>query len=163
MSTIQCVSPVDGKVYVERPTASPEEINRVLSAAETAQKSWKNTPVSERMTLCSKAVDAFLSHREEIEQELTWQMGRPIAQAPGEVAGFEERACYMIDIAESALSDIQPEAKDGFTRYIKREPLGVVFVVAPWNFPYLTSVNAIMPALLAGNSVVLKHSAQTPL
>jgi acyl-CoA reductase-like NAD-dependent aldehyde dehydrogenase len=79
------------------------------------------------------------------------------------VAGFEERARYMIQIADSALADIKPEAKDGFTRYIKREPLGVVFVVAPWNFPYLTSVNAIMPALLAGNAVVLKHSAQTPL
>jgi len=163
MSTIQCVSPVDGSVFVERPSASPEEIQRVLGAAEAAQKSWKNTPVSERMALCSKAVDAFVSHREEIAEELTWQMGRPISQAPGEVAGFEERARYMIEIADSALADIKPEAKDGFTRYIKREPLGVVFVVAPWNFPYLTSVNAIMPALLAGNAVVLKHSAQTPL
>jgi len=163
MSTIQCISPVDGSVYVERQTASPEEIERVLNAAEAAQGSWKNTPVSERMALCSKAVDAFLAQREEIAEELTWQMGRPISQAPGEVAGFEERARYMIEIADSALADIKPAAKDGFTRYIKREPLGVVFVVAPWNFPYLTSVNAIMPALLAGNAVVLKHSAQTPL
>ena len=163
MTTIQCISPVDGSVYVERPTASPEEIERVLNAAETAQKSWKSTPVSERMMLCSKAVDAFLAHSEVIAEELTWQMGRPISQAPGEVAGFEERARYMIEIADSALADVKPAAKDGFTRYIKREPLGVVFVVAPWNFPYLTSVNAIMPALLAGNAVVLKHSAQTPL
>jgi acyl-CoA reductase-like NAD-dependent aldehyde dehydrogenase len=163
MSTIQCISPVDGSVYVERQTASSEEIQLVLGAAEAAQKSWKNTPVSERMALCSKAVDAFVAHREEIAEELTWQMGRPISQAPGEVAGFEERARYMIEIADSALADIKPEAKDGFTRYIKREALGVVFVVAPWNFPYLTSVNAIMPALLAGNAVVLKHSAQTPL
>jgi len=90
-------------------------------------------------------------------------MGRPISQAPGEVGGFEERARYMIEIADTALADLKPEQKDGFTRYIKREPLGVVFVVAPWNFPYLTSVNAIMPALLAGNAVILKHSAQTPL
>ncbi len=163
MSTIQCISPVDGSVYVECETASSAEIQRVLDAAEAAQKSWKNTPVSERMALCSKAVDAFVAHRDEIAEELTWQMGRPISQAPGEVAGFEERARYMIEIADSALADIKPEAKDGFTRYIKRESLGVVFVVAPWNFPYLTSVNAIMPALLAGNAVVLKHSAQTPL
>ena len=90
-------------------------------------------------------------------------MGRPISQAPGEVAGFEERARHMIEIADSALADLKPTEKDGFTRFIRREPLGVVFVVAPWNFPYLTSVNAIMPALLAGNAVVLKHSAQTPL
>jgi len=163
MSTIQCISPVDGSVYVERETASSEEIQRVLCAAEAAQQAWKNTPVAERKALCGKAVDAFVAHREEIAEELTWQMGRPISQAPGEVAGFEERARYMIEIADGALADIKPEAKDGFTRYIKREPLGVVFVVAPWNFPYLTSVNAIMPALLAGNAVVLKHSAQTPL
>ena len=90
-------------------------------------------------------------------------MGRPISQAPGEIAGFEERARHMIEIAATALADLKPVEKDGFTRFIRREPLGVVFVVAPWNFPYLTSVNAIMPAILAGNAVVLKHSAQTPL
>ena len=163
MNTIQCISPVDGSVYVERPTASKEQIQQALSAAVAAQKQWKNTTIEERQALCDKAVYAFLSHKDEVCEELTWQMGRPISQSPGEVAGFEERARHMIAIADSALADIKPEAKDGFTRYIKREPLGVVFVVAPWNFPYLTSVNAIMPALLAGNAVILKHSAQTPL
>jgi len=163
MAIIQCISPVDGSVYVERETASAEQIQQTMSAAVKAQKQWKNTPVAQRQALCSKAVDAFVAHKAEIAEELTWQMGRPISQAPGEVAGFEERARYMIEIADTALADLKPEEKDGFTRYIKREPLGVVFVVAPWNFPYLTSVNAIMPALLAGNAVVLKHSAQTPL
>ncbi len=163
MTTIQCISPVDGSVYVERQTASAEAIQQALSAAVVAQKNWKNTPVAERQAMCNKAVDAFLSHKDEISEELTWQMGRPISQSPGEVAGFEERARHMISIADSALADVRPEAKEGFTRYIKREPLGVVFIVAPWNFPYLTSVNAIMPALLAGNAVILKHSAQTPL
>jgi acyl-CoA reductase-like NAD-dependent aldehyde dehydrogenase len=163
MSLIQCISPVDGSVYVERETASAEEIQRALADAETAQLGWKNTPLAERCAICSKAVDAFVARKTEIGEELTWQMGRPISQGPGEVAGFEERARYMIEIAEQALADVRPAAKEGFTRYIKREALGVVFVVAPWNFPYLTSVNAIMPALLAGNAVVLKHSAQTPL
>ncbi|MDH3636206.1 MAG: aldehyde dehydrogenase family protein [Gammaproteobacteria bacterium] len=163
MTTIQCISPVDGSVYVERQTASSEEIQQTLSAAVNAQKKWKNAPIVERQALCGKAVDAFVAHRTDIAEEITWQMGRPISQAPGEVGGFEERARYMIEIAKSALADVKPVGKDGFTRYIKREPLGVVFVVAPWNFPYLTSVNAIIPALLAGNAVVLKHSAQTPL
>jgi acyl-CoA reductase-like NAD-dependent aldehyde dehydrogenase len=163
MSLIQCISPVDGNVYVERETASADEIQDALAAAETAQLAWKNMPLAERGAICSKAVDAFIARKSEIAEELTWQMGRPISQGPGEVAGFEERARYMIEIAEQALADVRPAAKDGFTRYIKREPLGVVFVVAPWNFPYLTSVNAIMPALLAGNAVLLKHSAQTPL
>ncbi len=163
MSRIQCITPVDGSVYVERETATGEQIQQVVSTSAAAQKSWRNTPLAERQALCSKAVDAFVAARDEIAAELTWQMGRPISQAPGEVAGFEERARHMIDIADSALADLTPAAKDGFTRYIRREPLGVVFVIAPWNFPYLTSVNAIVPALLAGNSVILKHSAQTPL
>jgi acyl-CoA reductase-like NAD-dependent aldehyde dehydrogenase len=163
MSKLECVSPVDGSVYVERQTATNDEIQQALSTSMEAQKKWRNTPVAERQALCSKAVDAFVAHKDDIAKELTWQMGRPISQAPGEVAGFEERARHMIEIADSALADLKPEAKHGFTRYIKREPLGVVFIIAPWNFPYLTSVNAIMPALLAGNSVILKHSAQTPL
>ena len=163
MTKIHCISPVDGSVYVERETAGAEEIRRVLSAAVEAQIKWKNKSIAERQALCSSAVDAFIAHKAEIAEELTWQMGRPISQGPGEVGGFEERARYMIDIADSALADLRPGEKEGFTRYVKREPLGVVFVIAPWNFPYLTSVNAIMPALLAGNAVVLKHSAQTPL
>jgi acyl-CoA reductase-like NAD-dependent aldehyde dehydrogenase len=163
MTTLQCVSPVDGSVYVERETANTEAIQQTLTTSTAAQQLWRNIPVAERQALCSKAVDAFVARKADIAEELTWQMGRPISQAPGEVGGFEERARHMIAIAADALADLKPEAKAGFTRYIKREPLGVVFIIAPWNFPYLTSVNAIMPALLAGNSVILKHSAQTPL
>ncbi|MFT7674275.1 MAG: acyl-CoA reductase-like NAD-dependent aldehyde dehydrogenase [Gammaproteobacteria bacterium] len=163
MASIQCISPVDGSVYVERQTATKAEIDSALNLAVKAQNEWKHTSLADRQALCLKAVEIFVSYRDEIAEELCWQMGRPISQAPGEVAGFEERAHYMIDIATDALADIDPGKKEGFTRYIKREPLGVVFVIAPWNFPYLTSVNAIMPALLAGNSVLLKHSAQTPL
>ena len=163
MAKIQCISPVDGSVYVERQTASAEQIQQTLSAAVEAQKLWKNTTVKQRQALCSQAVDAFVARKAEIAEELTWQMGRPISQAPGEVGGFEERARYMIKIADTALAEVKPEAKDGFARYIKREPLGVVFVIAPWNFPYMTAVNAIMPAILSGNAVILKHSAQTPL
>jgi len=163
MAKIQCISPVDGSVYVERQIASAEQIQQTLSAAVEAQKQWKNTTVKQRQALCSKAVDAFVARKAEIAEELTWQMGRPISQAPGEVGGFEERARYMIKIADTALAEVKPEAKEGFARYIKREPLGVVFVIAPWNFPYMTAVNAIMPAILSGNAVILKHSAQTPL
>ena len=163
MSRIQCITPVDGSVYVERETASGARIEQALAAADEARRGWRVTPIAERQAICSRAVDAFVARRDEIAAELTWQMGRPISQAPGEVGGFEERARHMISIAESALAALDPGAKQGFTRFIRREPLGVVFVIAPWNFPYLTSVNAIMPALLAGNAVILKHSAQTPL
>jgi hypothetical protein len=101
--------------------------------------------------------------RADIAAEITWQMGRPLRDSPGEVRGFEERARYMLGAAPEALAPVIPGDKAGFRRQIKRVPLGVVVVVAPWNFPYLTAVNAVLPALIAGNAVVLKHSHQTPL
>src|SRR5690606_8083333 len=117
----------------------------------------RSVPVEERGRLISRAVDAFVARGSEIAEEITRQMGRPIAHAPGEIRGFEERARHMIAIAPEALADIQVGEKPGFTRFIRREPLGVVFVIAPWNYPYLTAVNAVVPALMAGNAVILKH------
>jgi acyl-CoA reductase-like NAD-dependent aldehyde dehydrogenase len=157
------ITPIDGSLYVERPYNSAAEIAAALAAARTAAKAWRGVPVAERARLLSKAADAFVSHKEPIAEEITRQIGRPLGQSPGEVRGFEERARYMIEVASSALADIDVGAKEGFNRFIRREPLGVVFVVAPWNFPYLTAVNAVVPALMAGNAVLLKHSAQTPL
>ena len=162
-STLRTITPVDGSLYVERDYADEPIIANALSAAGQAQVAWKNTPIDERAAICSKAVDAFVALKDGIADEISWQMGRPIAFAPGEVGGFEERARHMIAIAADALADIPIEEKQGFTRFIRRDPLGVVFVIAPWNFPYLTAVNAFMPAIMAGNAVIMKHSAQTPL
>ncbi len=157
------ITPIDGSVYVERALADGAAIEKALKAARKAQSEWRSVPVEERGRLISRAVDAFVARGSEIAEEITRQMGRPIAHAPGEIRGFEERARHMIAIAPEALADIQVGEKPGFTRFIRREPLGVVFVIAPWNYPYLTAVNAVVPALMAGNAVILKHSAQTPL
>jgi acyl-CoA reductase-like NAD-dependent aldehyde dehydrogenase len=161
--TILCVSPVNGKVYAERPTASKKEIWSCFAAARAAQESWKRLPVGERARFCLAASDAMVAMRAEIVPELAWQMGRPVRYGAGELRGFEERAHHMISIAANALQRIEPGPKDGFQRYIKREPVGVVFTIAPWNYPYLTAVNSIVPALMAGNTVVLKHAASTLL
>ena len=161
--TLQCISPVDGSVYVERPLADAAEIETAIKTARRAQDAWRRISVEERAVLLSRAVDAFVDQRSAIAEEIAWQMGRPVSQAGGEVSGFEERARYMIEIAPEVLGDVVPAEKAGFTRFVRREPLGVVFVVAPWNYPYLTAVNAVVPALMAGNAVILKHSAQTPL
>ncbi len=164
MAVIQkTITPIDGSIYVERPLASSTEVAAGLGRARKAQAEWKHVSVAERQKILSRAVDAFVAKRDTVAEEITRQIGRPLSQSPGEVRGFEERARYMIEIAASALADIDVGPKQGFTRFIRREPLGVVFVVAPWNFPYLTSVNAVVPALMAGNAVILKHSAQTPL
>ncbi|MDR5906546.1 aldehyde dehydrogenase family protein [Franzmannia qiaohouensis] len=163
MAIQKTISPVDGTVYVEREQADPAQIDATLSRAASAQRSWREVPIAERARYCSAMVDAFVARRDELANELTWQMGRPIAAAGGEIGGFEERARGMIGLAEAALAPIQLADKPGFTRYITREPLGVSFIVAPWNFPFMTAVNAIVPAIMAGNTVILKHSAQTPL
>ena len=106
-------------------------------------------------------VEWCVARADAIGEELTRQMGRPIAYAPNEIRrGFQERALYMASIAEQSLQEISVEKGK---RFIRREPLGVVLVVAPWNYPWLTSVNAIVPALLAGNAVILKMAQQTPL
>ncbi len=160
---LQTITPVDGSVYIERAVATPAEIEHALSSAQAAQRGWKALTVAERAAYCTRLVDAFVADKERISIELAWQMGRPIRYAPNEVHGFEERARYMIAVAERSLTDIQIEPKAGFNRFIRREALGVVLVLAPWNYPYLTSVNSIVPALMAGNTVILKHSSQTPL
>lgn len=163
MSKLQCISPIDGSVYVERRLASNPEIQAALALAELAQQRWRQVPLAERVAIGRRAIAAFAAREGELAEELCWMMGRPIRYAAGEIRGFVERASHMADIAEQALADIQLPDKPGFTRFIRREPLGVALVIAPWNYPYLTAINAVMPALLAGNAVLLKHSAQTPL
>jgi len=159
----QTISPVDGSIYLEREYADSEQVNLALDLAHRSQKQWRQVPLAERKALCSGAVQALESNKDQIAQELCWQMGRPIKYAAGEVNSFAERAEHMIAIADTALAPLQQDEKEGFIRYIRREPVGVVLVIAPWNFPLHTPINVIVPALLAGNSVILKHSSQTPL
>jgi acyl-CoA reductase-like NAD-dependent aldehyde dehydrogenase len=161
--TVKTISPVDGRIYVERPLGTAAGIDRALDCALRAQPPWAALPLATRCAILAKAVDAFVAKTDDIAAEITWQMGRPIRYTPGEVRGFEERARYMLNAAAQALAPIQPGEKTGFNRQIKRVPLGIIVVVAPWNYPYLTAVNAVIPALIAGNTVVLKHSHQTPL
>jgi acyl-CoA reductase-like NAD-dependent aldehyde dehydrogenase len=163
MAVQKTISPVDGSVFVERALAEGVEINEALDRAVAAQRTWRAVPVEQRAILCRKFCDAFEAKQDAIAIDLTWQMGRPVRYAANEVRGTLERARYMIDIAAEALADVNPGPKDGFIRFVRREPLGVVFTVAAWNYPYLIAVNSVVPAILAGNAVVLKHSAQTPL
>jgi len=160
---LKTISPVDGRLYVERRPATPAEIDATLQRAQAAQRAWRSVPVTERAAIIERFCAAFEARGAEIAAELSWQMGRPSRYAPNEVRGMLERARYMSSIAAEALADIDVGPKPGFHRFLRREPLGVVFTVAAWNYPYLIAVNSVVPALLAGNAVVLKHSAQTPL
>lgn len=164
MALQHLVSPVDGSTLASRELATPSQIEAVLQRAADSQKIWRTTPIAERAAVIERMVQMMERDALEIATELTWQMGRPVRYTPNEILrGFQERARYMSSIAASNLNDIATPQVDGFTKWIRREPLGTVLVVAPWNYPYLTAVNSIVPALLAGNTVVLKHASQTLL
>jgi acyl-CoA reductase-like NAD-dependent aldehyde dehydrogenase len=156
------ITPIDNTVYVEREYHS-DKIEPTIENSMKAQREWSNLDVNERVKLLKNFVDDFLSRGDVISEELSRQIGRPVSQAPGELKGFKERADYMLSIAENKLANIDVTKDSNFKSYIKRRALGIVFVIAPWNYPYLVAVNSIIPAMAAGNAVILKHSAQTPL
>jgi acyl-CoA reductase-like NAD-dependent aldehyde dehydrogenase len=162
MNSVQIISPIDGSLYAERPLCTYPAIQAALSRARAAQAEWARVPVYERAKAALAFLDALTVMNDEIVPELAWQMGRPVRYG-GEKRGVEERVRYMASIAEEALSPLLPSEMPGFRRYVKREPLGIILVIAPWNYPYLTAVNSIFPALIAGNAVLLKHAAQTLL
>ncbi len=158
------ISPVNGSIYVERELAAEAGIDAALARAVAAQREWRHVPLDERIAIVTRFVEIMEANADEFGAQLAWQMGRPIRYAPFEIrCGFAERARFMMEIAPQALADTGASPKQGFRRFIRREPVGVVFIVAPWNYPYLTAVNSLVPALVAGNAVVLKHSSQTPL
>jgi len=160
---LECITPVNGSVYVQRSYANAAAIEKALTSAKRAALEWKNVSPDERAALCGKMVDAFCAKADRHAEELAWQMGRPVQYGPGEVGGFADRGRCMIALAKDALADIQLPDKKGFTRFIRKTPIGILLTIAPWNYPLLTAVNSIVPALMAGNAVLLKHSHQTPL
>lgn len=159
---ITCISPIDGSVFATRPVLSSEAARTKINRARAAQADWAARPLTERIDLVLKGVARIGAMNDEIVPELAHQMGRPVRYG-GEFGGFDERASYMAGIAETALADIVIEDSDAFKRFIARDPHGLVLVIAPWNYPYMTAINTVAPALIAGNSVVLKHASQTPL
>jgi acyl-CoA reductase-like NAD-dependent aldehyde dehydrogenase len=162
MTEITCISPIDGRVVASRRTASDAEIERALRAARNAQKAWARVPIAQRGQIMRAALAALTTANDEIVPELARQMGRPVRYG-GELRSVAERVTHMVDIAEASLAPIRPPVKEGFERYIRRDPLGVIFTIAPWNYPFLTAVNTIVPGLMAGNAVILKAASQTIL
>lgn len=160
--TIKLISPVDGSVLLERPVLSEAEALEAVSRAKTAQPSWAALPLTERIAWIEAGMVALNAMKDEVIPELADQMGRPV-RFGGEFGGMNERAEYMLKIAAEPLSPTKIEDSDGFLREIRREPVGTVFVIAPWNYPFMTAINTVVPALVAGNAVILKHASQTLL
>ena len=160
--TLHCISPVDGSTYAERKTLDAAEAQACADRARAAQPAWAARPLAERIALVKAGVAKLDEMKDQLVEELAWQMGRPTRYG-GEFGGVHDRTNYMADIAAETLAPMVVEDSAGFKRQIAREPVGVVFIVAPWNYPYLTTINTLAPALIAGNTVVLKHATQTML
>ena len=156
-------NPYTGAVHAEVALTNAAAAASIVGAASAAQRAFYNeTTLDERIALCDRLIDAFESMQDEVAADISGSMGKPVHHALGEVGGMFERVRGMRDLATAALADEVLPEKPGFDRRIVKEPVGVVFVIAPWNYPLLTAVNSIVPAVLAGNAVVLKHSPRTP-
>ena len=162
MSIQKTITPIDNSVYIERPLSTQTEIDNVIENSKKSFQSWKNTSIEDRITIINKFIDNLIALKPEVSKEICWQIGRPISQCGNELRGFEERSRHMVKIAKESLRDIPATKNDEFDNYIYKSPLGVIFVMAPWNYPIITATNTIVPALLAGNTIVIKHSSQTP-
>ncbi|KIL62232.1 hypothetical protein M378DRAFT_193228 [Amanita muscaria Koide BX008] len=166
MATTQTtISPHNQQPLITRTYPSNEQIDAAIKDASAAQKLWSRIPLDERIAIGRKFMDEIKNMSNDIPMELTLEMGRPVSQNAGEIRGLLQRADYMLSVASSCLADISLKDTDqpGFRRFIKRTPLGVVLIITPWNYPYLTSINSVLPAIVAGNAVLLKPSPQTPL
>lgn len=160
----QIISPIDGSIVAQREVATDSQIEQILTRSQAARRNWSATPVAQRAEIIERMVQYFEANVTEIATELTWQMGRPVRYTPNEILrGFQERSRHLASIAATSLSEIAVPQTAGFRKFIRREPVGTVLVIAPWNYPYLTAINSIVPALLAGNTVILKHASQTLL
>ncbi len=163
MATHTVDDPFTGETSTTVPIADDATISRTLDRAREVARTLRTTSIEERLALCDRALTAFEAKADEIARDITKQMGKPLSQSRGEVKGMAGRWRHMQEIAKESLADVVLPAKDGFDRRIAKDPLGVVLDLPAWNYPLLTAVNAVVPAVLAGNAVVLKHSPRTPL
>ena len=156
-------NPYTGEVHGEWGLSSTAAARELVARSAAAQRAWYGeTSLGERVAVCERLIEVFTAAESDVAADISGSMGKPVAHAKGEINGMFERIEAMMALAPEALAPDVLAEKPGFERQIVKEPVGVVFVIAPWNYPLLTAVNAIVPAILAGNSVVLKHSPRTP-
>ncbi|MEC9475474.1 MAG: aldehyde dehydrogenase family protein [Planctomycetota bacterium] len=161
--SLNVINPFDGSLVCSLDYDSDSDVQSKVDAAHQAQISWRQIPIDQRISIVEEGLSQFRSLARETISEVSLQMGKPISEARNELETVFDRANYMISIArESLAAEILPD-KEGFHRRIEHEPLGVVLNLAAWNYPLIIPVNVVVPALIAGNTVLLKHSARTPL
>ncbi len=162
-SVLPVDDPYRGDRVAEIPLLGADEARQRVRRSARAQAAWADRPLEERMALCEGTMEAFEANGEAIARNVSRQMGKPIAQSRQEVLTCLARARRMIELAPAALAPREIPAGAGQLRRISREPVGVVLDIAAWNYPLLIAANVVIPAVLAGDAVLLKHAARTPL
>ncbi|KAI5288153.1 hypothetical protein KEM54_005433 [Ascosphaera aggregata] len=163
MDTITTISPSTGKGIIVRMGATPREMLTMARTSQVAFQSWSKMALEERKEIVSKACGVLVRNKHDLAREVTQQMGRPISYTDKEVSTAVMRAKYLMSVVDEQLKNTDGLAEEGFRRYIKKVPLGVVLILFPWNYPFVTLINSLVPALLSGNTVIIKPSPQTPL
>jgi acyl-CoA reductase-like NAD-dependent aldehyde dehydrogenase len=159
-STFDVINPATEEVYARCPRADLAQLNQAVAAAKAAFPAWKATPLAERARLLNKLADAIQAHAAELAPILTQEQGKPLGGAHFElaIAAGNIRGFTQMNLPDVVLQD------DATTRIIRqRLPLGVVAAITPWNFPVIMMVTKLAPALLAGNTIVVKPAPTTPL
>ena len=158
--TIDVVNPATGEVFTTAPAANASQLDQAVEAATRAQKLWRQVPVAERKALLVKAAAKIEEHADALAALFTREQGRPLATARDEILGGAGwfKATAALDIPVDVTEDTKHRRIE-----VHHEPLGVVCGIVPWNFPFLLATWKIAPALLTGNTVVLKPSPFTPL
>ncbi|KAG6221891.1 hypothetical protein E4U24_006278 [Claviceps purpurea] len=162
VETITTISPNTNEPILIRHGSSAADLQLLPKVATEAFHKFRKTTLRERQDIVKRFLKELASHEAELAEELTAQMGRPIAFTGKEITTAIRRAEYLLKISDDALRDTDGEAEKGFKRFIRKVPIGPVLVIFAWNYPYLILVNSLIPAILAGNSVILKPSPQTP-
>jgi acyl-CoA reductase-like NAD-dependent aldehyde dehydrogenase len=158
--TIDVINPADGKAFAKAPDCSKEQLDLAVESAKKAFKTWRNTPIAERQAMVRKAGEKLLAAAEELGRLFTREQGRPVDAAKQEIQGA---GMWMMGVSQ--MTPPVHVSEDSATQYIETRyvPLGVVCAIAPWNFPVTLSMWKVAPALVAGNTMVLKPSPFTPL
>ncbi|KAL0944545.1 aldehyde dehydrogenase [Colletotrichum truncatum] len=162
VEVLTTISPTTNEPIITRNGASQADLDELPNTATKAFESWSKTSLADRQKIVKTALKLLLNQKDDLAQELTVQMGRPIAYTGVEIATAVKRAEYLLKISDEVLKDTDGEAEKGFKRFIRKVPVGPVLVLFAWNYPYLILVNSLIPALLSGNTVILKPSPQTP-
>ena len=161
--TMEVLNPATGETIAEVPRASAEDVDRAVQAAKKALPEWLETTPGERATMLLKLADAIDAHTDELAELESRNVGKPLSYAKDELPVCSDNIRFFAGAARMLEGKSAGEYMRGYTSFLRREPIGVVGGIAPWNYPLMMAVWKLAPALAAGNVQVLKPSEQTPL